>query len=192
MQNLGGFQAITTLLLRYSEWLLVSYYVLGLLLAQIKEAHSKSLWYEISIMTKCIGWVTGQNLIHMLRCFSHMTNYKNKQWIVIVIIVLANTSSNQFWQKDAHTQKQNDDWIIKHIFKICTHFQELIKEAEAIRFNQAIVSVEIFEFAVFTEFGSFLGTHTFLLIAFDTSSPQLLGLFPVQPPPKPAVERGYK
>ncbi len=95
--------------------------------------------------------------------------------------------------KRAHLQVQNNyNCIFKYIFKICTHFQELIKEAEAIRFNQAVVSVDFFEFAVLTEFGSFLGIHTLLLIAFETPSPKLLGLFPLQPPTKPAAERVYK
>lgn len=71
-------------MLRCSGRLPGCYYViakafLGLLLAQIKEAYSKCLWYEISIMIKCVGRVTDKNVILMVRDFMYVPNYKNEQ-----------------------------------------------------------------------------------------------------------------
>jgi len=81
-------------LLRHSKWLLVFYYVLGLLVTQIKEAYFKSLWFEISIMIKCVGRVTDQNVIWLGILVTSLNIRMNNS----SDIVLANTTSNQFWE----------------------------------------------------------------------------------------------
>jgi len=67
---------------------------------QIKEAYFKSLWFEISIMIKCVGRVTDQNVIWLGILVTSLNIRMNNS----SDIVLANTTSNQFWEH-THTHK---------------------------------------------------------------------------------------
>jgi len=72
---------------------------------QIKEAYFKSLWFEVSIMIKCVGRVTDQNVIWLGILVTSLNIRMNNS----SDIVLANTTSNQFWEHThthTHTHKR--------------------------------------------------------------------------------------